>query len=130
MHVARPGALAFCALTLIVGTGAHAEGAPRTPDAAERVTIGETIRAQLVPLQDCYTRRLERVPSLEGKLMLHFEIDGDGKVARPTADGMNDRPLVRCVLDEVGRWQFPKPHAGATLTVGYPVVFRNAVAPG
>lgn len=129
MHVGFPAAC-LGALALFVPAGAPAENGTRAPDAAERVAIGETIRAQLLPLQDCYDRRLARVPGLQGKLVLRFEIDREGKVLRPSADGMSDAKLVECVLDEVGRWQFARPPSGATLSVTYPVVFRTGAGSG
>jgi outer membrane biosynthesis protein TonB len=96
----------------------------RAPDGTERQMIGETIRSQLTPLNDCYARRLERRPSLQGKLMLRFEIGPDGKVANPSANGIDDSDLLTCVLERVAKWQFDKPAAGAVLRVTYPVSFR------
>jgi hypothetical protein len=96
----------------------------RVPDGTERQMIGETIRSQLTPLNDCYARRLEQRPSLQGKLMLRFEIDPGGKVANPSANGIDDSGLLTCVLERVAKWQFDKPAGGAVLRVAYPVLFR------
>jgi hypothetical protein len=96
----------------------------RAPEGTERQMIGETIRSQLTPLNDCYEKRLEHRPSLQGKLMLRFEIEPNGKVARPSANGIDDSSLLTCVLDQVAKWQFEKPAAGAVLLVTYPVLFK------
>jgi TonB family protein len=96
----------------------------RVPDGTERQMIGETIRSQLTPLNDCYAIRLDKRPSLQGKLMLRFEIDPNGKVANPSANGIDDSALTTCVLERVAKWQFDKPAAGAVLRVTYPVLFK------
>ncbi|HET7785516.1 MAG TPA: AgmX/PglI C-terminal domain-containing protein [Myxococcales bacterium] len=123
---------AFVLFAVLIAGAALAADEPsqpaglRAPDGTERVAIGETIRSRLEPLRGCYNRRLERVSSLSGKLMLRFDIERDGKVAHATAEGINDSALVECVIDQVQRWQFLKPIAGATLRVVYPVVFKPA----
>jgi hypothetical protein len=128
-HRSLPRAL--IALAALFATIARADepsqpAGTRAPDGAERVSIGETIRGQLDQLQGCYNQRLERVAALRGKLVLRFDIERDGKVGNATAEGMNDSWLIDCVLDQVHRWQFEKPAAGATLRVAYPVVFKPA----
>ena len=129
MHAGFP-AVCLGAFALFIPVRAPAENGARVPDPAERVAIGETIRSQLEPLQECYNQRLERVPALRGKLLVRFEIDRDGKVARPSADGMTDAKLVQCVLDEVVKWQFVKPPGNAILQVAYPIVFTAGSASG
>jgi hypothetical protein len=106
--------------------GSAQEGGGRVPEAAERVAIGETIRSQLPSLQECYGRRLEKTPLLQGKLMLRFEIEPDGSVVRASGEGINDPMLLSCILGNVAKWQFAKPLSGAVLKVAYPVVFKSA----
>jgi len=123
-------ALLLAALTTAVAAAEvprpNAPAAPETraPEGPERLVIGETIRSQLAPLNDCYGRRLERKPALQGKLVLRFEIEPDGRVANASANGIEDSGLVTCVLDRVAKWQFDKPAAGAVLRVTYPVLFK------
>jgi len=100
------------------------ERAPRSPVGVERMVIGEYIRGRMGPLQDCYSKRLNAVPSLQGKLIIRFDIGTDGSVIRASADGIPDRLLVDCVVAQILQWQFPKPASGVKLRVAYPLVFK------
>jgi hypothetical protein len=104
---------------------ADADPSPRAPDATERQWIGDYIREHVEPLEDCYARRLRYNGSLRGKLLIRFDIAGNGDVMKPTADGMNDSTLVECVVNRMATWKFSKA-SGSTLRVAYPLVF----APG
>ena len=129
-HVAlimRPALLA----ALILAAGAARadepdanEPAARSPEGAERVTIGDFIRAHIGPLQECYEQRLAEEPDLKGKLMLRFDIAGDGAVTKAAADGIPNRKLIDCVVARILKWKFPTPAGGARLRVAYPISFQ------
>ena len=74
--------------------------------------IGEFIRAHLAPVQECYDRRLAAMPKLRGRLIIRVDIGGEGKVLRAAADGMVDRKLVDCVVEQALDWKFAKPPSG------------------
>ncbi len=100
------------------------ERAPPNPAGAERKIIGEYIRERVGPLRECYSKRLHAVPSLQGKLIIRFDIGSDGSVIRASADGIPDRLLVDCVVAQILQWQFPKPASGGKLRIAYPLVFK------
>ena len=111
-------------LLAIILASVHAFAEPRAPEGAERVAIGNYVRAHMQPLDDCYDRRLATVPTLRGKLILRFEIASKGEVAEVSADGMQDAKLIECVVKQVKTWQFEGPPAGVTLRVAYPISFQ------
>jgi TonB family protein len=74
----------------------------------------------------CYELALQRDPDLEGRLVVQFEIEADGRVGaiEVVDDTLADPLLGRCVI-EVGKrlWSFPRPIGGGTITIHYPFVF-------
>src|SRR5438876_6744347 len=84
----------------------------RAPEADERQMIGEYVRAHLAPLRACYDRRTRVRPALQGRLMARFDIAASGKVDRASADGMQDRDLIDCVVGEIEKWEFSNRSGG------------------
>ena len=100
------------------------EATPPVPQGDERRAIGDTIRDNSGPIRDCYERRIQDRPTLQGKLIARFDIGPDGKVIGAVAEGISDRELVLCVLTAVRRFEFDKPQSGGKLRVAYPFKFE------
>src|SRR5581483_7568850 len=100
------------------------EEAPPVPQGDERRAIAETIRDNSSAIRDCYERRLQDRPTLQGKLVARFDIGPAGKVIGANAEGIADRELVLCVLTAVRSLEFDKPHSGGKLRVAYPFKFE------
>ncbi len=98
----------------------------RLPEGPERIAIGSYIRQHMAPIVDCYDRRLTALPALKGRLVVRFDIEAGGGVARASAEGMSDRGLIDCVTTQVSGWKFEKPAPGVILRVAYPIVFNPA----
>lgn len=101
-----------------------AEGAPPIPQGEERRAIGDYIRGNSADIRECYARRLQERPTLQGKLIARFDIGPSGKVIGATADGIADRELRICVVQAVRKWEFEKPRSGGKLRVAYPFKFE------
>lgn len=56
---------------------------------------------------------------------MDFEIDADGYVATATPGSNNAESTADCIAERVERWRFPKPKAGATVSVESVFVFVN-----
>ena len=97
-------------------------GEARAPQGPEVMAIGSYIRSHLGGVEECYSRRLELRPDLRGRLILRFEIEGDGAVSGASAAGIKDQPLIDCVLGQVRAWRFDKPES--PLLVSYPLDLR------
>lgn len=100
---------------------------PPPPVGEEKNAIGMYIRentGERSPLQECYGRALEKRPTLQGKLVVRFDIGPNGKIIGANADGIQDRDLILCVVQVVRKWEFQKPQAGGKLRVAYPFKFE------
>ena len=93
------------------------EPAPPVPQGDERRAIGDHIRDNSGPVRECYEKRLQERPTLQGKLVARFDIGPSGKVIGATADGIADKELVLCVVTAVRKWEFEKPQSGGKLRV-------------
>jgi outer membrane biosynthesis protein TonB len=100
------------------------DAAPPAPIAEEKRAIGDYIRDHSGDIQDCYARRLQERPTLQGKLVARFDIGPSGRVIGASADGIKDRELIVCVMGVVRQWQFDKPVAGGKLRIAYPWKFE------
>jgi outer membrane biosynthesis protein TonB len=100
------------------------EPPPPVPQGEERKAIGDYIRDNSAEIRDCCARRLQEKPTLMGKLVARFDIGPNGKVIGATADGMNDKELILCVVTAVRKWEFEKPQSGGKLRVAYPFKFE------
>lgn len=109
---------------IVVAEEETVEDAAPVPQGDERRAIGETIRDNSGPVRDCYEKRLQDRPTLQGKLVARFDIGPNGKVIGAIAEGMTDRELVLCVLSAVRNFEFDKPHSGGKLRVAYPFKFE------
>ena len=100
------------------------EPAPPVPQGDERRLIGDHIRDNSGPVRECYEKRLQERPTLQGKLVARFDIGPSGRVIGATADGITDRELIVCVLAAVRKFEFDKPHSGGKLRIAYPFKFE------
>jgi|GEM_PF-2859080 len=123
------GAKPKAASMVIEEDSTSAEAPPPPPRGEERDAIGLFIREQTVDVQECYSKRLAQRPTLQGKLVARFDIGPSGKVIGATADGIQDRELLSCVITIVRKWEFAKPSSGGKLRVAYPWNLRPVAAP-
>ena len=100
------------------------EAPPPAPQGDERRAIGDYIRDNSADVRDCYARRLQERPTLQGKVVARFDIGANGKVIGASADGIPDRELLLCVVGAVRRWEFDKPQGGGKLRIAYPFKFE------
>jgi outer membrane biosynthesis protein TonB len=102
-----------------------AQDAPPAPLGEERRSIGEYVRAHLAEITSCYEDRLMARKSLQGRLIARFDIGPDGSVIAASAEGIEDRQLIRCTTEAMRSWRFGRPASGGKLRVAYPFVFRS-----
>ena len=102
----------------------EATSPPPVPQGGERRAIGDYIRENSGPIRECYEKRLEERPTLQGKLIARFDIGPSGKVIGAMAEGIADRELTLCVLAAVRGFEFDKPESGGKLRIVYPFKFE------
>lgn len=108
----------------IVYEATEDEPAPPIPQGDERKAIGDYIRDNSGDVRECYAKRLQDRPTLQGKLVARFDIGPNGKVVGASADGIADHELQVCVVTAVRKWEFDKPSSGGKLRVAYPFKFE------
>jgi TonB family protein len=87
--------------------------------------VGKVIRQHLAEVRYCYESAMLRTPHLEGKLVAAFLIGREGSVTQSsTKETSGDEGLDRCILDRLGKWQFPHPRGKEAVHVSYPFIFK------
>jgi hypothetical protein len=114
------GAKPKAASMIIEESSSASEAAPPPPVGEEKKLIGEYIISHTEDVRDCYQKRIQERPTLQGKLVARFDIGPSGRVIGATADGIGDAQLVACVVGVVRKWEFEKPAAGGKLRIAFP----------
>lgn len=109
------------AASMVIEESSNApEAPPPAPTGDEKKLIGEYIIAHTDDVRDCYAKRIQERPTLQGKLVARFDIGPSGRVIGATADGIGDAQLVACVVAAVRKWEFEKPGSGGKLRIAFP----------
>lgn len=92
------------------------------PDAVRRVVMRNARQ-----ISRCYERALARSPDLQGRIVVHFVIAGQGLVTSAiiTEDSVPNPALRQCVTNAVRAWRFPATEGGEAVTVDYPFVLQR-----
>jgi hypothetical protein len=118
---------------------APAPTAPQAPPEEARGSLQrEYIQAavrEIVPLiRECYENALSEDPTVQGKLVVRFEVVADeehgGLIAQSEVVPEQGRPapsasLAECVQESMYALRLDAPAGGGTVTVTYPFVFRT-----
>jgi outer membrane biosynthesis protein TonB len=90
--------------------------------------IAKYVGAQRQPVRDCYDRELKKKPGLKGKLVIHFEIDPEGKVTKAELNEkrseIKDPDLVACAVKVIRGIKFPASSKGMVTESNYPYEFK------
>lgn len=93
------------------------DGPTLTPSEIERV-----IRSRRGMFQACYQKQLDRSSTLNGSVVISFEIGADGTVKSSRANGgtLTNAAVIQCVRNSIGLLHFP---AKGGANVNFPFVF-------
>ncbi len=102
---------------------------PKVEGALRPAAVTEVIRANLDPLEDCYAKALGRNPKAAGRVVIHFIIDSEGKVARASVGGsqVHDKLVGRCFTKAIARLEFAEPDDRASVDVMQPFALAPRV---
>jgi TonB family protein len=94
----------------------------------DKEVIRRVIRTRMNEIRFCYEKGLMQEPHLEGKLVVSFLIQHDGRVTAvtPRESSIANAAVERCVVEAVARLSFPVPPDARLAQVTYPFVFRHA----
>lgn len=102
----------------------------RTDYSLDRDSIRRVIYVHVKQIRHCYQLALLKQPTLQGKVVLSFDINPMGQVEelgiRETT--LQSPSLLDCVSESMRTWEFPRaPFASGNLRVIYPFVFRPKI---
>lgn len=105
-----------------IDAGGEEEGFVGTID---REAVRRVIRSILNQIRSCYERQLRTDSSLEGKVVIQFEIIDQGRVrtSRAKSSSLNNSAVESCVAARIKEARFPEPPVGTTAVVDYPFLF-------
>lgn len=95
----------------------------------DREAVRRTVRSALQQFKSCYEREYRVNSSLEGKLVLTWEIHAQGMArnARVNSDRstMRNTSVEECIKARILGLRFPEPPPGTAAEVTYPFVFQG-----
>jgi outer membrane biosynthesis protein TonB len=105
----------------IEGGGAEAEFI----GTIDREAVRRVVRSKLNEIKNCYERALNTNKELEGKVVIRFIIEEQGrvKIANTKSTTLNNRQVEECVATRIKNAIFPEPPPGTVAEVDYPFVF-------
>lgn len=99
---------------------------PKSINEENRAKIRGAIVDQLDDVQWCYERSLKSNASLEGELVVSWEITsvGEAKEVKIKRSNIKDEGLESCVVSRIGSWKFPTVPNSTAVVVSFPFKFR------
>lgn len=91
----------------------------------DREAVRRVILSIINQIKSCYERQLRVDSSLEGKVVIRFEIMEQGRVrsAKTQSTSLNNSTVESCVATRIREARFPEPPEGTVAQVDYPFVF-------
>lgn len=91
----------------------------------DKEAVRRVIRSILSQIKSCYERQLRSNSGLEGKVVIQFEIEEQGRVrvAKTKTTSLSDATVESCVASRIKEQRFPEPPPGTIAVVDYPFVF-------
>jgi Ca-activated chloride channel family protein len=90
--------------------------------------VRRTVRNHIEEVSTCYQATLERNSKIEGKLVVQWQINKEGKATNfaPVKESstITDARLIQCINDAFATWQFPVPPDNTLAEIRYPFSFR------
>ena len=98
-----------------------------TSGGLDKSVIAAIVREHLGQIKHCYERQLLVDPSIFGKVVANWTINGEGivdatSVKKTTLGNVN---VENCVMGKIKGWKFPKPRGGGKVIVSYPFLFKS-----
>jgi hypothetical protein len=116
--------------------GGGAPPALAEPPDLDKEYVRSAVQGLVPLLSECYEQGLERSPTLAGRVMVHFTIEGEpdvgGLVASSTIDPakttLADPEVQQCIQETMYALEIDPPNVGFQVEVHYPFEF-NPVPP-
>ncbi len=98
----------------------------KVEDGLSKDEVGRVIHSHLAEVRYCYESAMIKNPSVQGKLVVDFIIQGGGNVksGKINSSTVGDASLDQCILSHLFKWKFPKPTGGVDVAIVYPFIFK------
>lgn len=116
MRYIFPALIAFCF---------QAFAADESTKGIDREKVRTVIRDHLRDVRTCYEAGLKIDKSLNGKVIMEWEIGPGGKVTKVSTFKPLHPQVDKCLEEKIVAWKFPEPPAGETANIRYPFVFSK-----
>ncbi|MCB9596128.1 MAG: AgmX/PglI C-terminal domain-containing protein [Sandaracinaceae bacterium] len=92
-----------------------------------REAIRRVVRRNLNQVRFCYEQGLSTNPSIEGRVVVSWTVDGNGVVQASTvaSSTLANASVESCIANAVRRWSFPQPDGGMPVGVNYPFLLTS-----
>ena len=93
----------------------------------DKEAVRRVVRANIKEIQFCYERQLQGNKSLEGKVLIEWEIGAQGAVltTKLLKTSVSNAAVENCVMTRIKSWKFPEPPPNTVAVVQYPFNFVN-----
>lgn len=107
---------------------AEAASSPK-PDAKGEETrtidvIAKILKDNRKPVRDCYEKALKDIPTLKGDMVIHFQLNPEGKIKKIELNveksTLKSPAVADCAIAEIKKITFPPSSRGMDTTVNYP----------
>jgi outer membrane biosynthesis protein TonB len=91
----------------------------------DREAVRRVIRSIRSQIEACYESQLRMNPTLEGRIVITFEIEERGivNVAKTKESSLNSPAVEKCLANRIKEQRFPEPPSGQIAVVNYPFLF-------
>jgi len=89
--------------------------------------IAKIVKDHRQPVRDCYDKARKELPSLQGDMVIHFDLTADGKVKNAELNQQRSTlkasAVVDCAIKVIQAIDFPPSSRGMETSVNYPYNF-------
>lgn len=93
----------------------------------DKDAVRRVVRSNLAIFKKCYEDSYKNDNTLEGKIVITWNIDSEGTVLKSwiKSTKMNNKNVEDCLLEKVKTLTFPKAPQGTVAEVQYPFIFQG-----
>ena len=103
-------------------------GEPTEGDTRDLSVIADMVSKNRQPVRACYEQARKKQPELQGRMVIHFEVDPEGKVTSAELNAarsqITEPDLVACAVKVIKGIKFPASSKGMITEVNYPYKFK------
>ncbi len=86
--------------------------------------IAKILKDNRKPVRDCYEKALKDIPTLKGDMVIHFQLNPEGKIKKIELNveksTLKSPAVADCAIAEIKKLTFPPSSRGMDTTVNYP----------